>query len=84
MAVAAGQLDSLQLGGGEPAPAAAAAAPPGGMSMDALLEAAVLAGLHTLKTAELPIQTGDFYTKHMVPGRPEGECLMGGVDRDVV
>jgi hypothetical protein len=47
--------------------------------MDELLEAAVLAGLLTLKNADLPIQTGDFYTKHMIPAKPEGAvaCKMG-------
>ncbi|KAL4422679.1 hypothetical protein ABPG75_008876 [Micractinium tetrahymenae] len=61
--------------GGEAVAAAeaGAAAPAGGAaSMDALLEAAVLAGLQTLKNADLPIQCGDFYTKHMLPARPEG------------
>lgn len=43
-----------------------------GVEMDLLLEAAVLGGLQSLKTAELPIQTSDFYQRHMLPLRPEG------------
>lgn len=84
---AAGQLGELQLAGGggsadaegseagagAPAGEAAGAAAGGAVDMDSLLEAAVLAGLHSLKNADLPIQAGDFYTKHMVPAKPEGE-----------
>lgn len=40
--------------------------------MDSLLELAVLQGLHSLRTAELPIQSSDFYTRHMIPCRPDG------------
>ncbi|KAL4852879.1 Eukaryotic translation initiation factor 2D [Chlorella vulgaris] len=83
---AATQLGSLQLteeGGNssvKPAEGVAAAGTSNGgdaaaaaaIDMDALLEAAVLAGLQTLKTADLPIQTSDFYTKHMLPAKPEG------------
>ena len=82
---AAEQLGGLQLGaasssvegegGGAAAAAGAAGAPGGALDMDALLEAAVLAGLHALKNADLPIQAGDFYTKFMVPAKPEGEQL---------
>lgn len=77
---AAEQLGGLQLGqgggsaeaeGGEAAAAAGAAG--GALDMDALLDAAVLAGLQALKNADLPIQAGDFYTKFMVPAKPEGE-----------
>ncbi len=53
--------------------AAGAAAAGGAVDMDSLLEAAVLAGLQALKNADLPIQGGDFYTKFMVPAKPEGE-----------
>lgn len=78
---AAEQLGSLQLGGGGSsaeaeggeAAAAAVGGAGGALDMDALLEAAVLAGLQALKNADLPIQAGDFYTKFMVPAKPEGE-----------
>lgn len=85
---AAEQLGGLQLaagssssaaaeggvGGTEGSEAAAGAAATGSaVDMDSLLEAAVLAGLQSLKNADLPIQAGDFYTKHMVPAKPEGE-----------
>ena len=61
--------------GSEAAGAAAAAAAGAGsaVDMDSLLEAAVLAGLQALKNADLPIQGGDFYTKFMVPAKPEGK-----------
>jgi translation initiation factor 2D len=85
---AATQLGSLQLteeGGNssvKPAEGVAAAGTSNGgdaaaaaaIDMDALLEAAVLAGLQNLKTADLPIQTSDFYTKHMLPAKPEGKA----------
>lgn len=60
-------------GSGSAAPAGGAGGAGAGADMDALLEAAVLAGLQTLKNADLPIQAGDFYTKHMLAARPEGE-----------
>ena len=43
--------------------------------MDTLLETSVLAGLQSLTNANLPIMTSDFYTKYMVPNKPEGRCL---------
>ncbi|PRW32977.1 Eukaryotic translation initiation factor 2D [Chlorella sorokiniana] len=55
--------------------AAGGAGAGGAVDMDSLLEAAVLAGLQSLKNADLPIQAGDFYTKHMVPAKPEGVML---------
>ncbi|KAI7845764.1 hypothetical protein COHA_000678 [Chlorella ohadii] len=63
--------------GSEAAGAAAEAAAGAGsaVDMDSLLEAAVLAGLQALKNADLPIQGGDFYTKFMVPAKPEGVML---------
>ncbi|GAB4820011.1 hypothetical protein N2152v2_007057 [Parachlorella kessleri] len=55
------------------APSAAGGAAAGQpASMDALLEAAVLAGLRQTTNAELPMQTGDFYTKKMLAFKPEG------------
>jgi translation initiation factor 2D len=53
---AAAAPDAAQAG--EAVPAAAGPDGGGAVDMDALLEAAVLAGLQTLKNAELPIQTG--------------------------
>lgn len=44
----------------------------GGVDMDALLEAAVLGGLLSIKNSELPMMTSDFYTRHMQPLKPEG------------
>ncbi|EFN52364.1 hypothetical protein CHLNCDRAFT_138791 [Chlorella variabilis] len=66
-AAAAGEAAAGAAGPG-PGPAGGGAT----LDMDAILEAAVLAGLHSLKSADLPIQTGDFYTKHMIPAKPEG------------
>lgn len=40
--------------------------------MDALLEAAAIGGLKSLKNADLPIMTSDFYSKFMLPHRPDG------------
>jgi translation initiation factor 2D len=40
--------------------------------MDALLEAAAIGGLKSLKNADLPIMTSDFYSKYMLPHRPDG------------
>ena len=54
------------------APAAEGVQKISGLDMDTLLEAAVLGGLRSLKNAELPIQTSDFYQKHMLPLRPDG------------
>ncbi len=42
------------------------------IDIDPLLEAAVLGGLKSVTNAELPLQFGDFYQKHMLPLRPEG------------
>jgi translation initiation factor 2D len=53
---------------GATAGAGAAAA----VDMDALLEAAALGGLRSLKTSELPIMSSDFYSKHMQPLKPQG------------
>ena len=36
-------------------------------------QACLLGGLHSLADAELPIQTSDFYSKHMLPAKPEGD-----------
>ena len=38
-------------------------------------QACLLGGLQSLTDAELPIQTSDFYSKHMLPAKPEGESL---------
>lgn len=79
----AGGTQGSEAGAGAPAGEAAGAAAGGAVDMDSLLEAAVLAGLHALKNADLPIQAGDFYTKHMVPAKPEGEGTgRGGAGRD--
>ena len=29
-------------------------------------------GLHSVEDSELPILTSDFYSKHMLPAKPEG------------
>ncbi|KDD76084.1 hypothetical protein H632_c363p1 [Helicosporidium sp. ATCC 50920] len=44
-------------------------------SMDEILCQCVLGGLHLLKTAQLPIQASDFYTKCMVPANSSGRPL---------
>ena len=41
-------------------------------NLDNILECAVIGGLKSLKAAELPILTSDFYQKHMLPLRPPG------------
>jgi len=41
------------------------------IDMDPLLEAAALGGLKSVTNAELPLQFGDFYQKHMLPLRPD-------------
>ncbi|KAL6769697.1 hypothetical protein ACKKBG_A32020 [Auxenochlorella protothecoides x Auxenochlorella symbiontica] len=46
--------------------------PNGAVSLDEMLEQAVLGGLQTLKAIELPIQFSDFYSKHMLAHRPPG------------
>ena len=67
-----GEAGGREDAGGREEAAAEEPAGPAGLDMDALLEHAVLAGLHTLKAAELPIQSSDFYTRHMVPAKPAG------------
>lgn len=42
------------------------------LDMDALLEEAAIGGLKDLKNADLPIMTSDFYSKYMLPHRPDG------------
>jgi translation initiation factor 2D len=44
---------------------------PGSINIDPLIEAAVLGGLKSVTNAELPLQLGDFYQKHMLPLKPE-------------
>lgn len=40
------------------------------------MQECLLGGLHSLEDSELPIQTSDFYSKHMLPAKPEGlQCL---------
>lgn len=39
--------------------------------LDALIEATAIGGLHSLTTGNLPIQSSDFYTKHMVVLKPD-------------
>ena len=68
-AAANGESDTGDAATPSAAGAAAAGQP---ASMDALLEAAVLAGLRQTTNAELPMQTGDFYTKKMLAFKPEG------------
>ncbi|KAL4514187.1 hypothetical protein Ndes2437B_g04160 [Nannochloris sp. 'desiccata'] len=51
-------------------PASSSASPT--IDIDPLLEAAVLGGLKSVTNAELPLQFGDFYQKHILPLRPEG------------
>ena len=63
------ELAGLSVGGAAAA-AAAAAAP--AIDMDALLEAAALGGMQSVKTAELPLMASDFYTRHMQPLKPPG------------
>jgi hypothetical protein len=73
---AAGQADAAAAGGAGSAGAGGEGAGVGtgapAPSMDALLEAAVVAGLRQTTNAELPMQTGDFYTKKMLACKPEG------------
>lgn len=40
------------------------------VSMDEALETALLAGVKTLKSSDLPIQLSDFYAKYMLPAKP--------------
>ena len=70
-------LEAATLNDGSEVAAAAvpSAAAGGALDMDSLLELAVLQGLHSLRTAELPIQSSDFYTRHMIPCRPDGAQL---------
>ena len=76
MAAAVGGLSLEEGGGGSGDAGAATAGRAAPVDMDAQLEAAAIAGLHTLKTAELPIQLSDFYTRHMLPTKPEGARLL--------
>lgn len=43
------------------------------MSQDELAQHCLLAGLHSVADNELPIMTSDFYSKHMLPAKPQGE-----------
>jgi translation initiation factor 2D len=40
------------------------------------LQECLLGGLQSLQDAELPILTSDFYSKHMLPAKPEGAELL--------
>ncbi len=42
-------------------------------SQDTLVEQCLLKGLHSVSDAELPIQTSDFYSKHMLPAKSPGD-----------
>ena len=39
---------------------------------DGVVEYCLMAGLHSVADAELPIMTSDFYSKHMLPNKPPG------------
>lgn len=43
---------------------------------DGIVEYCLMAGLHSVTDAELPIMTSDFYSKHMLPNKP-----LGAIDR---
>jgi hypothetical protein len=66
-----GPEDAEEPGGAAPGAADAAAAPLE-MDADAAVEYCLLAGLHCVQDAELPMLTSDFYTKHMLACKPPG------------
>jgi hypothetical protein len=47
----------------------------GAESQDTLVEQCLLRGLHTVSDGDLPIQTSDFYSKHMLPAKAPGDPL---------
>lgn len=48
-------------------------------NQDELVELCLLRGLHSLTDAELPLQTSDFYSKHMLPAKPPGDLRRASV-----
>lgn len=64
-------LGGLSLGDASPQ-AGSKGGEAGGMDMDAILECCLLGGLLAVPDGELPLLTSDFYSKYMLPAKPQG------------